>query len=280
MKKTASLLAALCCIAGGMTGCVSQSDYDSLQRRVQEQDAQLRQMQPAQADSWAQVQAMQQEMNQMKGQFDELQRAGGAKAIVEKLNRHEAALRQVETSMALNLNLDDSAAAGEAPAGQQQPLPGGQLTPPAQQDAAPQKAAQQQTAAPKQQAAPKKDTATALFEAGKADFSARKYTEARRSFSDFIKTYKSNPNVPDAQYYVAECHFQQNKFADAALAYDVVITKYAKSSKAPAAYLKQGICFSKLGQGAAAKARMQELIKKYPSSAEAARAKTFLKTNK
>ena len=33
-------------------------------------------------------------------------------------------------------------------------------------------------------------------------------------------------------------------------------------------------------QGAASKARLEELIKKYPNSPEAARAKTFLKTNK
>ncbi|WP_288908371.1 tetratricopeptide repeat protein, partial [uncultured Desulfovibrio sp.] len=76
------------------------------------------------------------------------------------------------------------------------------------------------------------------------------------------------------------CYFQRNQFADAALAYDTVIKKYPKSSSAPGAYLKQGISFSKLNQGAAAKARMQELIKKSPSSPEAARAKTFLKTNK
>ena len=84
----------------------------------------------------------------------------------------------------------------------------------------------------------------------------------------------------EAQYHLAECYFQRNQFADAALAYDTVITKYGKSSRAPGAYLKQGICFSKIKQTAAAKARMQELIKKYPNSPEAARAKTFLKTNK
>jgi outer membrane protein assembly factor BamD (BamD/ComL family) len=34
-----------------------------------------------------------------------------------------------------------------------------------------------------------------------------------------------------------------------------------------------------MGQGKAAQARMQELIRKFPSSPEAARAKSFLKTN-
>ena len=94
------------------------------------------------------------------------------------------------------------------------------------------------------------------------------------------KNYKTHTQVPEAQYYLAECYFQRNQFADASLAYDTVIKKYSTSSSAPGAYLKQGICFSKLNQGAAAKARMQELIKKYPNSPEAARAKAFLKNNK
>ena len=59
-----------------------------------------------------------------------------------------------------------------------------------------------------------------------------------------------------------------------------VIKKYPTSSSAPGAYLKQGISFSKLNQAAASKAQLEALIKKYPNSPEAARAKTFLKTNK
>ena len=137
-------------------------------------------------------------------------------------------------------------------------------------------------ASPQPQAAPaaQKDISLALYDAGLNAFNARRYDEAQRSFSDFIKNYGNHSMAPEAQYYLAECYFQRNQFADAALAYDTVITKYSKSSKAPAAYLKQGICFSKINQGAAAKSRLNELIRKYPNSAEAARAKTFLKTNK
>lgn len=265
MKRFIPLSLVLACL----TGCVNQNDYESLQRRVQEQDAQLRQMQPAQADSWAQMQAIQQELNQMKGQFDDLQSVGGARAIVDKLNRHDAALRQVETSLAVNLNLDPATPPEAAPVSGQQPSPGAQLTPPAAS------ANQHQTGE-----AASQDTAVALFNAGKTDFTARNYKAAQRSFMDFTNTYKNHSYMPDAQYYVAECYFQQNQFPEAALEYDKVINKYPKSSKAPAAYLKQGICFSKLGQSAAAKTRMKELIKKYPKSAEAARANTFLKTNK
>lgn len=127
---------------------------------------------------------------------------------------------------------------------------------------------------------PQKDISLALFDAGVNAYNARKYDEAQRSFTDFLKNYKGHSQAAEAQYYLAECYFQRNQFADAALAYDKVIKQYPKSSSAPGAYLKQGICFSKINQTAAAKARMQEVINKYPNTPEAARAKSFLKTNR
>lgn len=281
---------------GLTTGCVKQNEYDALQMRVQQQDRQLQQIQPAQADSWAQMQAMRQELNAVKGQMDDLQMAGGARALVDKVNRHDAALRQVESSLAMDLHLNDPAAVPTAPGtamgedspdagavqmgmGMVSPVPAvGSVgvSPQATLAATPPAAAPARPAAP----APQKDMATALYDAGLAAYNARKYQEAQRSFADFTKNYGSNKNISSAYFYLGECSFQRNQFADAALAYDTVITKYSSSPKAPLAYLKQGIAFSKLGQNAAAKARMQELIKKYPSSAEAARAKTFLNDNK
>lgn len=274
---------------GLVTGCVKQNEYDALQVRVQQQDRQLQQLQPAQADSWAQMQSMRQELNTLKGQMDDLQMAGGARALVEKVNRHDAALRQVESSLAMDLHLNDPGAMPPtgtegmdpvAAAGVQAGM--GMLTPtPASGSVGitPQQTLAPQPTAPVAPAAPK-DLATALYDAGLAAYNARKYQEAQRSFSDFTKNYGSNKNISSAYFYLGECSFQRNQFADAALAYDTVITKYSTSSKAPLAFLKQGIAFSKLGQAAAAKARMQELIKKYPKSAEAARAKTFLQDNK
>lgn len=281
MKTLPPVLMLTLALAGG---CVGNKDYENLQMRVQQQDQQLRQLQPAQADSWAQVQALRQEVNQLRGQIDDLQNAGGARALVERVQRHDAALRQVESSLALNLNLDAPAAVpvpngATNAAPQTGPQHGGYntgitpsaatagMTPPSQNQAL--------TPPP-----PATDMAQALYDAGLKAYNARNYTAAERSFSDLAKKYPSSKLASNAQYYVGECYFQRNDFGNAALAYDKVITQYKGSSRAPAAYLKQGIAFSKLGQGAAAKARMQELIKKYPNSAEAARAKSFLQTNK
>ena len=301
-------------------GCASQGGQN-LEQRVQQHDAQLRQLQPNQADTWNQMQAMRQELNTLKGQMDDLNNAGGARALVDRVRRHDAALRQVNTSMALNLDLGEPmstavsapvmaqpvtplAGADGSAAGQvQPPVPMGGLAAagaaggatgaattgsyglPADGTAGsvPAQAPSESTwgqADPKPVAqVPQKDISLALFDAGVNAYNARKYEEAQRSFTDFLKNYKDHSQAAEAQYYLAECYFQRNQFADAALAYDKVIKQYPKSGSAPGAYLKQGISFSKIGQAAAAKARMQEVISKYPNTPEAARAKSFLKTN-
>ncbi|MDD3684636.1 MAG: tol-pal system protein YbgF [Desulfovibrio desulfuricans] len=327
----------LACAALPLSGCMggstsSGSGSISLEQQVQQQDVQLRQLQPAQADAWNQIQTLRQEVNALKGQIDDLQNAGGAKALVGRVRTHDEALRQVERSMALNLNLGDpmTSGGGSAPFAQATPQAAPQVAPQAETQAAPAfsqpgygqpsygqaaaggmaagsvgyaaaSAAGDQGAAAQHQPvinpssstcgqpspqpepqvqAPQKDISLALFDAGVNAYQSRKYDEAQRSFNDFLKNYKDHSQAPEAQYYLAECYFQRNQFADAALAYDAVIKKYPSSSSAPGAYLKQGISFSKLNQSAAAKARLEELIKKYPNSPEAARAKTFLKTNK
>ena len=91
------------CVGQGSSNAANESMY--LEQRVQEHDTLLRQMQPAQAEVWNQVQAMRQELNALKGLVDDLKNVGGAAALAERVRAHDAALRQVETSMALNLNL-------------------------------------------------------------------------------------------------------------------------------------------------------------------------------
>lgn len=303
MKKYFALLGAAYL---ALAGCAAfESDSPTLEQRVERQDLQLRQMQPQQADAWKQIQEMQQEIAQLKGQLADLNSAGGAKEMADRLRQHDEALRQVDNNMALNLNLGDpiAAAPGITQAGEATPIPSGQGAPessayaPASYGLPPDAATTAQPSLepvapsgstwgqadpqPAQQTQiPQKDISLALFDAGVNSYNARQYGAAERSFRDFLKNYPDHSQTAEAQYYLAECDFQRNEFPQAALAYDVVIKKYPKSSSAPGAYLKQGICFSKMGNKDAARARMQELISKFPKSPEAARAKAFLKTNK
>ncbi len=270
-KKLMRTLAVSACLLTLTTGCMKNDEYAQLQQRVQTQDQQLRQMQPNMADSWAQVQALRQELNMLKGQMDEMNRLN----VTQKIQSHDAALRQVETALSLNFNLDQPMESSSSTGF----IPGSPVGMSATPSVAPRTASL--SPAPSTSTAPvAADPATQLFNDGVAAFNARQYTQAQSTFVAFTEKYPDNSQAGNAWYYVGDCSFQLNKFNDAAIAYDKVITTYPRSTRAPAAYLKQAICFSKLGQKAAATARMQELMKKYPTSAEAARAKSFLKTNK
>lgn len=297
-----------CFFASGLLGGCLGSKGPSLEEQVHQQDMQLKQLQPAQAETINQLEAMRQEINDLKGQIDDLKNVGGAQAVVSRIKKHDEALRQIETNMAMNLDLGNpikqsgyEAAAAKANQAAQSPGSYGQpkvagefpegvepwggnekkaAAPAAVASAAPSAATWgQATPKPEETKAPQKDLSLALYDAGLNAYNSRNYSEAQRSFSDFLKNFSDHKLVPDAQYYLAECYFQKNQFSDAALAYNEVITRYSKSSHVAGAYLKQGICFSKSGQKEAALARMKELIKKFPKSPEAARAKNFLKTN-
>ena len=105
MAKNTTLLLGISLL---MAACAPFDSHDpGLAERVEQQDMQLRQMQPQQADAWNQIQAMRQEINELKGQLDDLNNAGGPKALAERVRQHDAALRQVDNNMSLNLQLGE-----------------------------------------------------------------------------------------------------------------------------------------------------------------------------
>lgn len=311
MKKrtTRQALILLSAFAGtlALTGCVNQNQVDSMQSRLMQQEQQLQMLnsqlsgvQPAQADTWAQVQSLRQEMSSVRGQIDDFNNAtasaGGLPGLAQRVNTHHSALQAIATQFDMNLNLDapaDPTATGMPPGmagvpgmeGQQPSVPQGmpQGMPqtgqmPAQQPPAP--PVQQPAQQPAQQpSSAQKDTATVLYDAGMKSFNARNYKQAFNSFRDFTDTYPQHRLVSNAWFWRGECNFQLGSFPAAALDYEQVISKYPSSGKAAASYLKQGMCFIKTGKKDAARFRLEELIKKFPKSPEATRAQQVLKEN-
>lgn len=107
------------CALGALAGCVRQEDYDALNSRVMRQEQQMQQLnmqlsgvQPAQADTWSQVQSMRQELATMRGQLDDLQGKAGLGSEVPRLrdqiNRQEQAIRQMASQLALDLPMLDA----------------------------------------------------------------------------------------------------------------------------------------------------------------------------
>ena len=253
-----------------LTGCAN-GQIDAMQMRLNQQEQQIRLLnsqlsgvQPAQADTWAQVQSLRQEMSAVKGQIDDFNNAtaaaGGLPGLAQRVNNHEAALQAIATQFGMELPV---AAVPGAPGA----APGMPDAAPAPQQAAPQTQAQG-------------DIAKALYDNGVQSFNARNYKQALKSFSDFTDTYGKHKLVSNAWFWRGECNYQLGNFPAAALDYEQVISKYGSSGKAASAYLKQGMCFIKAGKKDAAKVRLQELIKKFPKSPEATRATQLMKDNK
>ena len=266
-----------------LTGCVN-SQMDAMQMRLNQQEQQIRLLssqlsgvQPAQADTWAQVQSLRQEMSAVKGQIDDFNNAtaaaGGLPGLAQRVNNHEAALQAIATQFGMELPV--AAAPGD---------PGTLPATPGMADAPPRLPCSPAGRSAPQQAAPQtqaqSDIAKALYDNGVQSFNARNYKQALKSFSDFTDTYAKHRLISNAWFWRGECNYQLGNFPAAALDYEQVISKYGSSGKAASAYLKQGMCFIKAGKKDAAKVRLQELVKKFPKSPEATRAAQLMKDHK
>ena len=280
-----------------LISCTKQSYIDTLYMRMNQNERQVQalssqigtveQVLPGQADMWAQMQAMKQELNALRGQVDEMNAKGAAdsqselarlRGVTERL---EVALRQMAAELGMQVealnapsesgeytNMQPSRTAGTVPStsstlsANASPSAGtGAVTPPP--------AAQQNV-----------DTATALYDSGMKAFSDRRYKDAIKIFGDFTQSFPSHKLASNAFFWRGESAYQAGEYGAAALAYQQVLEKYPGSAKFQSAMLKQGMAFHAAGKKDAARLRLEELIKKYPSSSEAGRAKKFLQSNK
>lgn len=273
-----------------LVSCTKQGDIDTLYTRMNQNERQLatlssqvgnvEQVLPGQAEMWAQMQAMRQELNTLRGQMDEMNaRMGGqeGQADLAKLRanteRLEIALRQMASELGMKVEALESSS---DPYSSMQPnsRPGG--TP---STSSTMNTTQPATTTPQADTQPK-DTATALYDSGMKSFSDRRYKDAIKAFGDFTQAYPSNKLTSNAHFWRGEAFFQLKDYGGAALAYQQVIEKFPGSVKYQSAMLKQGMAFYHGGKKDAAKVRLDELIKKYPNSPEAGRASAFLKANK
>ncbi len=290
MKQFSTILLSVMVGSLALTGCAG-NQMSAMQARLDQQEQQIRMLnsqlsgvQPAQADTWAQVQSLRQEMSSVRGQIDDFNNAtasvGGLSGLAQRVNRHDAALRSIGNQFAMDLQLDEATPAGDVPAAQGMDAAGTSPVAPVQNVTTPPAEAQQTAPAPQQQTAAQSDIAKALYDAGIQAFNARNYSSALKSFSDFTDTYPKHRLISNAWFWRGECQYQLGEYPAAALDYEQVISKFPKSGKVASAYLKQGMCFIKANKKDAAKIRLEELVKKFPKSPEATRAKQLMKDNK
>ncbi|CAK7071042.1 MAG: Cell division coordinator CpoB [Desulfovibrio sp.] len=270
-----------------LVSCVKQGELDTLNARISRNEQQMQQLAsqvgnveqvlPGQAEMWAQMQAMRQELNQVRGQLDEMTVGGSAPnaQVNAQIARLDMAIRQMAAELGLKVEALDTpldlppASGGEAGTGTDPAISTNTGT-----------SVSTATGTETPPAATSQDTATNLYDAGMNAFASRNYRDAVKAFTDFTKSFPQHKLTSNAHFWRGESYYQLKDYGGAALAYQEVLEKFQGSAKFQSAMLKQGMAFYYAGKKDAGILRLEDLIKRYPKSPEAGRAKKFLQQNK
>ena len=95
------------------------------------------------------------------------------------------------------------------------------------------------------------------------------YNEAARAFSQFLAAFPDSVLVDNAQYWYAETKYVSRAFADALPAFQTVISQYPDSRKVPDALLKIGYCNYELKNWNAARTALGKVTQDYPDTTAA-----------
>jgi tol-pal system protein YbgF len=231
-----------------------------------------------------QVDALQQQMGQMKQSFDE--RMGVMQHLVEQstdsVNKVAASIADLQGS--LQKQQTDTGARTDQISGQIQALNDtmdelkARLTKLSKQledmQSAQQSLAAQQAAQQQQQNAPPPDV---LYNNALRDYNAAKNDLATQEFGDYIKYYPNTDLAGNSYFYLAEIAFRQGNYQQAVQNYDQVLQNFPGGNKAAAAELKKGFALIELGQKDDGVASLRHVIQRYPRSNEALQARDRLR---
>ena len=321
MIKTLRTVAFMALTAPLLVQCVPSQDVNSLDLRIRNLDNQvfqlgksvnqmggsagadnpLEQMQAKQADLANNIDRLNSDVMQIKGQLDERSHQSKASqsdsdmikstlqkkvdelsqqvvALTDQVNQNTAALKSGQPlaalgstpAKALEKGADDGAAEkSEATP----PAASGEKASPAPGKGKPD---EKESAKEDTEAAAAGDPGKAIYDQGLELFRASKFNEAYRTFSDYISKHPKGKMAPNARFWLGDCYYNQQEYELAILEYQKVIADYPSDGKAPAALLKQGLAFEKLKDNETAKIVYNKLLKEYPKSDQVETAKKRL----
>ena len=145
-----------------------------------------------------------------------------------------------------------------------------------------QKPALAQKAAPKPAGKPGKLPAeyrsgNAAYDAALTLYFQNDFVGAAQEFSAFASHNPGHKLVPNALYWLGECHYSRKDHASAILAFKNVTTQYPKHPKSAAALLKLGMSYSWMGDKDNARFYWQILLEDFPKSAPASMARSLMR---
>jgi tol-pal system protein YbgF len=240
-----------------------------------------------------QVQALQDQMTQMRQSFDE--RMGVMKNLVEQStdNVNKVANSVNELNQTLQKSHQDEGGRADQLSGQIQALHDSvdelkaRVAKMTQQLDSIQNAQQNitqppagmpgTTGAPGPTAANQAPPPDVLYNNALRDYNSGNYQLASQEFGDYLKYYPTTDLAGNAQFYLGDVAYRQGNYEDAVKQYDTVIERYPDGNKAAAAQLKKGYALLELGQRQAGVRELNALVTRYPRSIEATQAKDRLK---
>lgn len=231
----------------------------------------------------SQVQALQDQMTQMRQSFDE--RMGVMKNLVEQSTDNVNRMNTAVSSLEKRLSQQNSETAGKVDdvSGQVQALHDSidelkaRLAKISQQlddmNAAKQNLGAASGGPPPPQAPPP----DVLYNNALRDFTAARYPLSGQEFTDYLKFYPSNDKAGNAQFYLGDIAYKQGNYEQAVREYDKVLEQYPGNNKSSAAQLKKGYALVELGRKEAGIKELQSLVARYPRSPEATQARERLR---
>jgi tol-pal system protein YbgF len=235
-----------------------------------------------------QVDALQQQMTQMKQSFDE--RMGVMKNLLEQntdaANKVTAAISTLQSS--INKQQEDRGAQVEQISGQIQALNDtmdelkvrlAKLSKQFEDMQATQQnfAAQQSQAQQQQQQMAQAPAPDVLYNNALRDYNGGNNDLATQEFNDYIKFYPNTDLAGNAYFYLAEIQFKAGDFQKAIASYDLVLQNFPSGNKAAAAQLKKGFALLEMGKEDEGTQELKHVIQRYPRTNEAAQARERLR---
>jgi tol-pal system protein YbgF len=257
MKKTLSIAALACMLAGGAAAPVRAADKETRQmmadiRILQEQSQQLQNLLKTLNESIKAVNArIDEQTNSTRKSFADqkvvIDTLGNDLRVVrEKLDDNNVRVGSLQQELdALRQSVTAATAARPAPEADGLAA-GGPETAPA-------------TGAAAIGASPKK-----LLEGAMADYYAGQYDLAVIGFDQYIKAFPQAQDADDAQYYIAMSYLQQGNNDKAVQSCDALIRTYPTSNMLPDTYLRKGTALKNLKDTEGARAAFEFVIKNYP----------------
>jgi tol-pal system protein YbgF len=231
----------------------------------------------------SQVQALQDQMTQMRQSFDE--RMGVMKNLVEQSTDNVNRMSTAVSSLEKRLGEQNSETAGKVDdlSGQVQALHDSldelkaRLAKISKQLDDMNAAKENLGAAPGGPPPPQAPPPDALYNNALRDFTAARYPLSGQEFTDYLKFYSTTDKAGNAQFYLGDIAYKQGNYEQAVREYDKVLEQYPGNNKSSAAQLKKGYALVELGQKDAGVKELQNLVARYPRSPEATQARERLR---